>query len=220
MQNENKPKSFENKSNPFEDKSNPFEDITNPKTYSTIDPIEHRDYPRHLSAFATVEKGEEFSLHVKPDVKPMAFQILTQAQPELRRTADEYVPMPPTPTGISKDKSVKLTWDKFNYDFSKNKYFIHVYSDGNEQIIKITDAVYNTTINELENGKPYYFALSIKKSNGLVIKSYRSEQVTPLNPFATPFTPAANQQGGGNYEQKYLKYKNKYLQLKKLKKIN
>jgi len=39
---------------------------------------------------------------------------------------------------------------------------------------------------------------------------------TPYQPYQSyqPF------QRGGNYEQKYLKYKNKYLQLKKLKKIN
>jgi hypothetical protein len=156
------------------------------------------------------------------------FQTLTS---DLSANAHVFVTKLPIPSATPKDSSVELTWDnKFNYDFSNNQYFIHVYSNTLSENsivtkIEINEAVYKITINNLENGKPYYFALFIiKKSDNTVTNSYSSEMVTPssikLNSSATPFTPATKQQGGGNYEQKYLKYKNKYLQLKKLKKIN
>lgn len=153
------------------------------------------------------------------------FETLTSP---LKPDAPAFVTKPPTPRAIPKDSSVELTWDnKFNYNFSNNKYFIHVYSDGIVKIIEINEVVYNITINQLVNGKPYYFALFIiNKSDNTVTNSDSSSIVTPsaitLKPSAPSFIPAEQQQqqGGGNYEQKYLKYKNKYLQLKKLKKIN
>ena len=156
------------------------------------------------------------------------FETLTSP---LKPDAPAFVTKPPTPRATPKDSSVELTWDnKFNYDFSNNQYFIYVYSNTSPEnsivkIIEFNGAVYNITISELENGKPYYFALFIiKKSDNTVTNSDSSQMVTPsaitLKPSAPSFTPATHQQGGGNYEQKYLKYKNKYLQLKKLKKIN
>jgi hypothetical protein len=116
---------------------------------------------------------------------------------ELKANAPVFVTKPPIPSATPKNSSVELTWDnKFNYDFSNNQYFIHVYSNTSENSIvdkiEINKAVYNITINNLENGKPYYFALFIiKKSDNTVTNSNSSQTVTPsaitLNSLATPF---------------------------------
>ena len=208
---------------------NPLGDITNNSNkYKATDSLEQIPLRKRLSAFTDVEKSGD------------PLQMLLHTYTDLRSTATEFVPNPPTPSATPKDSSVELKWDNISYDFNNNNYFIYVYyNDSIVKIIEITNPVHNITISKLENDEPYSFALFIiKKSDNTVtksylskevtpLKSYLSKEVTPLNPFAThftpaapPFTPAATQRGSGNYEQKYLKYKNKYLQLKKLKKIN
>ena len=177
-----------------------------------------------------VTKKPRLSIFEELTVSELDKALKLASKLELKPDAPDFVPpkskIPkiqdiPIPTGTPENNSVKLTWDNtFKYDFNNYNYFIKVYKDSLfEKKIEIIKTEYEITISELENSKPYYFALFIiNKNDKIFTSSYISAPVipTPLNPSAPTFIPA--QKRGGNYEQKYLKYKNKYLQLKKLKK--
>ena len=139
---------------------------------------------------------------------------------ELTPNAPTFVSNKPLINVTRDNTTAQLTWDNsFNYEFDTVDYFICVYNDNDlVKTEKITSKMYQIIINNLDNSKNYTFVLYFQNKQPTT-KNHPLMPLTPprdLNTIDNHFPRSQN--GGGNYEQKYLKYKNKYLQLKKLKK--